>query len=91
MDKDQWYVPNTPYVRFKALMVYGLNITPPPELHPGKQCGVLAIDVTQAYLNAPATRTVYVIPPFGGRSQQCVLRKYWKDHVLMQGWDIQLG
>ena len=63
-DRDEFYAPTAPYAMFKALMVLLSEHRPLPETHPDDLWGVLAMDVTQAYLNAPATRTVYVqLPP----------------------------
>ena len=63
-DRDEFYAPTAPYAMFKAMMVWLSEHRPLPEILLDDQWGVLAIDVTQAYLNAPATRTVYVqLPP----------------------------
>ena len=63
-DIVEFYAPTAPYAMFKAMMVLLSEHKPLPDTIPDDQWGVLALDVTHAYLNAPATRTVYAqLPP----------------------------
>ena len=59
-----------------------------PESPSDEQWGVLALDVTQAYLNAPATRTVYArLPPeVDPNNQYCA--RLERTLLWMQGWGI---